>query len=229
MYSTRNDVEDYQQWWNYGHQRDWFDRATDEVKSWFGDENARHRREVLDDSPLHRRTHRSRTEYGGARSDGPYWQSDRFNPYRTEHGYTQWRDHGLRRGWFEAGNEIRSWLQDKTSAIQRHLDRDAAQGSCCDVHHHPGTEYGAMESWHGRGPRNYKRADEQLLDEVCKRLTMDADVDAFDIDVAVKDGEVTLSGFVTTRNEKYIAEDLACEVTGVKDVHNDIKVQPDRH
>jgi hypothetical protein len=61
----------------------------------------------------------------------------------------------------------------------------------------------------GRGPRNYQRTDERIHEDVCERLTDDPQVDAFDIEVRVKDGEVTLVGNVNSRQQKRRAEDVA--------------------
>jgi hypothetical protein len=41
----------------------------------------------------------------------------------------------------------------------------------------------------------------------------------------VKDGEVTLTGFVITRDDKRWAESLAERISGVKEVQNSLRVQ----
>lgn len=76
----------------------------------------------------------------------------------------------------------------------------------------------------GRGPRNYRRTDERIHEDVCERLTEDSRVDAFDIEVRVKDCEVTLTGNVTSREQKRRAEDVAALATGVRDVINELRV-----
>jgi hypothetical protein len=80
----------------------------------------------------------------------------------------------------------------------------------------------------GRGPRGYRRSDDRIRDEVCERLTDADDVDATNIEVSVKDGEVQLSGFVGRREEKRRAERLAEAVAGVRDVHNGLRLQDPR-
>jgi hypothetical protein len=77
----------------------------------------------------------------------------------------------------------------------------------------------------GRGPRNYQRSDERILDDVHHRLTDDADVDATEIEVTVRDREVTLSGTVADRFQKRRAEDVAESVSGVTHVQNNLRVQ----
>jgi hypothetical protein len=84
--------------------------------------------------------------------------------------------------------------------------------------------YGRREDFTGRGPKNYRRPDERILEDVSDRLTDDAIVDATEIVVAVKQGEVTLAGTVGDRNQKRRAEDLAERVSGVKDVINGLRI-----
>jgi osmotically-inducible protein OsmY len=80
----------------------------------------------------------------------------------------------------------------------------------------------------GRGPRNYKRADERIREDVCDCLTDDAYIDASSIDVAVTDGEVVLTGTVFQRDDKRRAEDLAEGISGVKDVRNNLRVSSEQ-
>jgi len=56
-------------------------------------------------------------------------------------------------------------------------------------------------------------------------LTWHGDVDATNIQVMVKDGEVTLEGTVSDRNQKRMAEDIAEQVQGVTEVQNRLRVQ----
>lgn len=72
----------------------------------------------------------------------------------------------------------------------------------------------------GKGPKGYVRSDERILELVHEVLTDHEHVDASNITVGVKDGEVTLTGHVDRRSAKLQAEDLAATVNGVKDIHN---------
>jgi hypothetical protein len=76
----------------------------------------------------------------------------------------------------------------------------------------------------GRGPKNYVRSDSRIAEDVNDRLSDAADVDARDIEVKVKDGEVTLSGVVDRRHAKRRAEDMAEAVSGVRHVQNNLRV-----
>jgi osmotically-inducible protein OsmY len=77
----------------------------------------------------------------------------------------------------------------------------------------------------GRGPRNYQRSDDRLRDEVCDRLMEHGQLDASEVDVQVRNGEVTLSGTVPERSMKRLAEDAAESVMGVRDVMNQLRVE----
>jgi len=80
------------------------------------------------------------------------------------------------------------------------------------------------DDFRGRGPKGYRRSDERIREDVCERLTDDWRIDATDVEVVVNDGEVTLSGVVNSRGAKRHAEDLVEDITGVRDVHNNLRV-----
>ena len=80
-------------------------------------------------------------------------------------------------------------------------------------------------SFYGRGPKGYQRSDERIREDVCERLSDNDEVDASDIEVTVRDREVTLEGSVETRRMKHLSEDIAESVSGVDDVHNRITVR----
>ena len=79
-------------------------------------------------------------------------------------------------------------------------------------------------SHRGRGPRDYVRPDDRIVDDVIDRLTDAPHIDASEILVMVENGEVTLTGNVPERLMKREAENLAAEASGVRDVHNRIRV-----
>lgn len=69
------------------------------------------------------------------------------------------------------------------------------------------------------------RSDEDIRDSVLLELEWDPKISSHDIGVAVKDGVVTLSGFVHSYWEKEAAEKAAKRVYGVRGVANDIQVK----
>ena len=94
-----------------------------------------------------------------------------------------------------------------------------------------GQRGGAVEDWRvpgphtGRGPRDYRRSDERIEEDVNERLTQHGQIDAGDISVSVHNGEVTLQGTVDSRQAKRMAEDVAESVSGVQDVHNHLRLR----
>jgi osmotically-inducible protein OsmY len=88
-----------------------------------------------------------------------------------------------------------------------------------------GTVGGWKGGFAGRGPKGYRRSDERLREEVSDRLMADDQIDASEIEVTVKDGEVTLTGTVEDRSAKRRAEDIAEQVMGIRDVMNQIRVE----
>ena len=131
-------------------------------------------------------------------SYGAYGSSGYGEDYR-DHGYARHRDND--RGFFEkAGDEIASWFGDEDAARRREEDH------------------------RGRGPKDYTRSDDRIREDVNDRLTEDWRVDASDVTVSVSQGEVTLSGTVSSRQAKRRAEDVAEDVSGVKHVQNNLRV-----
>jgi osmotically-inducible protein OsmY len=81
-----------------------------------------------------------------------------------------------------------------------------------------------VESMRGKGPKGYRRSDERIQEELNDTLTDDDMLDASDIEVTVKNGEVTLSGTVNSREAKHRAEDIAEGISGIVNVENRIRV-----
>jgi hypothetical protein len=77
----------------------------------------------------------------------------------------------------------------------------------------------------GRGPRGYQRSNERIQEDIYERLTVHGQIDATDVEVRVDNGEVTLTGQVSDRRAKRLAEDVAESVNGVRDVHNELRLR----
>jgi hypothetical protein len=86
--------------------------------------------------------------------------------------------------------------------------------------------YPQLGRFAGRGPKGYQRSDERLQEELCERLTADPEIDASELTVSVREGEVTLEGSVADRHMKRDAEDCAEGISGVRQVHNRLRVAP---
>lgn len=69
------------------------------------------------------------------------------------------------------------------------------------------------------------KLDRDIERDVKEELQWNPDLDSSDVAVSVKDGVVTLAGFVKSYTDKYEAEAAAKRVAGVKGVANDIEVR----
>lgn len=113
---------------------------------------------------------------------------------------------------------------------RRGWDREVSEFDYPDEYNAPdywmeGQDWMRPGPFTGVGPRNYRRSDEHILEDVSLRLNQHAQIDASDIEVSVKDGEVTLEGTVEDRKMKRMVEANVERVTGVIDVHNRLKLK----
>jgi osmotically-inducible protein OsmY len=83
---------------------------------------------------------------------------------------------------------------------------------------------GWFQGHRGKGPAGYTRSDERIRENVCEALADDDRVDASNIEVTVKNGEVILTGTVDDRQSKRMAEECVENLSGVKDVQNQLRV-----
>jgi hypothetical protein len=111
------------------------------------------------------------------------------------------------RGWLDrASDAVASWFGDEDAERRRRMDEQRAYRR-------------------GRGPKNYRRSDERIKEDVNDRLSDDYYLDASDVEVAVENSDVTLTGTVNSRSDKRRAEDLAESVSGVSNVENRLRVK----
>lgn len=109
-----------------------------------------------------------------------------------------------RNWWARSRDEVASWLGDEKAKRRLHHEEEGPH--------------------RGKGPKGYRRSEERIKEDICERLSDDALLDASDIEVQVSGAEVTLSGQVASRADKRRAEDMAAAVTGVADVHNQLRI-----
>jgi hypothetical protein len=88
-----------------------------------------------------------------------------------------------------------------------------------------GTSARTRGRYTGRGPKGYTRSDDRIKEDVNDRLEQHGEIDAWEISVMVQNGEVTLEGTVPDRLTKRLAEDVAEDSPGVKQVHNRLRIQ----
>jgi BON domain len=83
----------------------------------------------------------------------------------------------------------------------------------------------AGPSRHPLAPREIRRSDAQLYEDICEALLQRDDVDSSDVTVVVREGGVALDGSVPQRGMRYLIEDLAAGHPAARDVDNRIKVR----
>jgi len=76
----------------------------------------------------------------------------------------------------------------------------------------------------GRGPKGYKRSDQQITEDACQRLERDGEIDASEIEVTSEDGIIRLRGTVHDRKTKRRAEECVESIYGARDVMNELRV-----
>jgi hypothetical protein len=152
------------------------ERTRDEMRSWFGDDAARRRRQ-LDAREADREADRRQWQY----SQESEWLPvpDWTGPWMVAAPVLAWPDIGGAR---------------------------------------PGPHV-------GKGPRGARRSDDRIKEDVSDRLAISPVLDASEITVDVRDGHVTLTGSVTDRSDKRLAEDLAYSIRGVQDVLNRLRAR----
>ena len=150
------------------------------------------------------------------------------------------------RGFFDrASDEVRSWFGDEEAQRRRTVDERERGWSTSERGDYGGgpSHRERLSRWDkpasnwwggynesasgpygGRGPRGWQRSDERIKDDVCERMTQHPYLDASDVDVQVTACEVTLIGAVPDRRAKRLAEEIAEAVSGVREVHNQIRV-----
>jgi osmotically-inducible protein OsmY len=77
-------------------------------------------------------------------------------------------------------------------------------------------------------PQLQNESDSQIRAIVATQIDWEPEIISRDISIAVREGVVTLTGFVHSNHEKVVAERAAISVYGVKGVANDVQVSHDR-
>src|ERR1700720_2554178 len=83
----------------------------------------------------------------------------------------------------------------------------------------------AGEQFPDDGGNKMTKSDSELRRDVERELEWDPSIDARNIGVAVKNGVVTLTGYVPSYSDKRRAESIAKRVAGVSAIANDIEVR----
>jgi len=132
--------------------------------------------------------------------------------WRSENRYGEQRDRE-NRGWLDHVSDIvASWFGDEEASRRLRTEEQRSR------------QYYGRGEHRGKGPRNYRRSDERIKEDINDRLSDHPFIDASDVEVTVVNSEVTLTGTVNDRREKRLAEDLAENVSGVNNVENKLRV-----
>lgn len=150
------------------------------------------------------------------------WSSSRQQPYYGAQGNFGGSQEGSR-------DYARDWDRDypRDRAIRSYDARDSQQRDESDWGEqlrHTGHQLIGRVKRAFRGPKGYKRSDERIREDVNDRLAQQDEFDPSEIEVRVENGEVTLTGSVRSRHEKFRAEEIADDVSGVHDVHNQLRL-----
>lgn len=108
----------------------------------------------------------------------------------------------------------------------RDYTRDYAlgTGTSMRMNRYENSERGEQDrGFFGKGPKGWKRSDDRIKEEICECLYDSRYIDASEIEINVKDGHVTLSGTVDSRDAKREVESLIDSVRGIEDVQNNLK------
>lgn len=123
-----------------------------------------------------------------------------------------------------AGERISGWFRGESPMGGRREDDRRGEGGYYREDFGREARYIPERSFSGHGPRGYKRSDERISEDVHQRLTDDPYLDASNIHVDVRNGEVTLSGTVDNREAKHRAERTIEDLSGVGHVQNNLRV-----
>ena len=139
------------------------------------------------------------------------------NTYRPHQSHATLPDRGHRDTYRHLGD----WRQPVDPDRTWHEERSSREGySPIDERIESG------QGHRGKGPRNYRRSDERILEDLNQRLHDDPWLDASDLEISSEGGEVLLTGSVPDKFSKRRAEDLAESIRGVTSVANKLRIKP---
>lgn len=170
---------------------------------------------------------RSRSDWPGERDRrGPADEWRREDPWREDERGREWRTREYRdagaphreESWREpargqwGGDPTARWTHGESRGVYEREDRGPLQWL--------GEKIAGRRA---RGPKGYRRSDDRIRDDVCERIARSG-IDADEVEVSVENAEVTLTGTVRERHEKWRLEEIADDIFGVEDVHNHLRL-----
>jgi hypothetical protein len=159
------------------------------------------------------------SDYGDRRSKPYNFRQGRpgqpwFNhPFQPDYDYERERD--LR-------TKPDRWQDQENRQRQR---EEIRRRRAALAHRHSESNRRIPGPYEGLGPVGYRRSNENILEDICERLTMHGQVDASRFRVEVDDGVVRLEGEAPDRWTKRQVEDLASSVPGVFRIENHLRLR----
>jgi len=214
---------------NYEHSDDWRERDEQQRNRIFGRDDSSFREEMnRRDRAMREDQWMRRSSYSGEggvdRGAGVYPPVSNYYPSTVSSNYA-WR------GGSESGDG--SGYNSSYGVQQGHgqgYDRDSVEARGWGHERgsqswQPSQSWNSARSYRGMGPKGYRRTDERLREQICEVLTDNDQIDASDLDVIVKDGEITLTGTVEDRRMKVLAERIAESFSSQREVRNSIRIR----
>ena len=187
-------------------------------------------------------------DYGSSRNYAAHRDFGSNRDYESGRDYAPYRDYGSNRdeqqhrpqygdyersyGWSHSqrGSEERDYRSGAERGGQRYradndYSRDDEHESFGHQLREAGQKIARSVKRAFRGPKGYKRSDDRIREDVSDRLGEHPWLDCSEVEVTVSNGEVTLTGSVNSRQEKFLLEEIADDVSGVNEVHNQVRVK----
>ena len=169
----------------------------------------------------------ARGEYGGSYGGGGYGGGEGYREgfgggqpqYRGREGYESRETYGMQGTMGQTGTGTQGYRGGQSSG--------GRYGSSWDPQQAWGSRQGMgqrQQDFTGKGPKGWTRSDDRIKEDLSEQFARHPDLDPSEIEIRVHGGEVTLTGSVSDRESKRLAEDIAENVQGVKDVTNQVRV-----
>lgn len=121
----------------------------------------------------------------------------------------------------DAGSEVGGLVEEAE------LVSESVEGGAGDGDGEWGNAFGRAEpvKQYPRAPKGSKRSHERIREDICEELMHASDLDASEVEVAVREGVVVLAGKVPERSMKVRIEQIADRCAGGVEISNQIRVE----
>lgn len=89
----------------------------------------------------------------------------------------------------------------------------------------PRSESSTEKHFRGKGPKNYQRSDRRIYEELGEELRHNPTIDASEIEFSVRDRHIYVRGFVKSKTEKWLVEDILESLHGIEGITNELKLR----